>query len=89
MRLGSSRIAIVARELALRFVELSFPPDALHTPGVAHVIADRLSRVFAPGGASKQPGEWNGATASCHVALVGATETPTPTRDRAWYKALD
>ena len=89
MRPGSSRIAIVARELALRLVELSFPPDALHTPGVAHVIADRLSRVHAPRADSKQPGEWNGATASCHPALAAATETPTPTRNRAWYKALD
>ena len=89
MRPGSSRIAIVARELALRLVELSFPPDVLHTPGVAHVIADRLSRVYAPGVDSKQPGEWNGAAASCHVALAAATETPTPTRDRGWYKALD
>ena len=89
MRPGSSRIAIVARELALRLVELSFPPDALHTPGVAHVIADRLSRVFAPRSDSKQPEEWNGAAASCHPALADATETPCPTRNRAWYKALD
>ena len=89
MRPGSTKIAIVARELALRLVELSFPPDALHTPGVAHVIADRLSRIHAPGSASKQPGEWNGSPASCHVALSEATETLVPTRDRSWYKALD
>ena len=89
MRPGSSRIAIVARELALRLVELSFPPDALHTPGVAHVIADRLSRVFAPRSDSKQPEVWNGAAASCHPALADATETPCPTRNKAWYKALD
>ena len=52
MRPGSANIAIIARELALRLVDLSFPPDAVHTPGVAHVIADRLSRVHAPGSAS-------------------------------------
>ena len=51
--------------------------------------AERLSRVYAPGVDSKQPGEWNGAAASCHVALAGATQTPTPTRDRGWYKAFD
>ena len=50
MRTTSSTIAIVARELALRLVELSFPPDAVHTPGISHVIADKLSRVHAPGG---------------------------------------
>ena len=46
MRPANATIAIVARELALRLADLSFPPDAMHTPGVAHVLADRLSRVF-------------------------------------------
>ena len=50
MRPTSPKLAIVVREPALRLVELSFPPDAIHTPGVAHVIADKLSRVYAPGG---------------------------------------
>ena len=39
----SPAMGIIARELTLRLVELSFPPEALHTPGVAHVIADKLS----------------------------------------------
>ena len=81
MRPGSAKIAIVARELALRLVELSFPPDALHTPGVAHVIADRLSRVHAPGG--------DGTPVNSHPALAMASETSTPARERAWYRALD
>ena len=51
MRPGSPQIAIIAREIALRLVEFSFPPDAMHTPGVAHVLADELSRIHAPGGA--------------------------------------
>ena len=46
---NSPAMGIIARELALRLVELSSPPEAVHTPGVAHVIADRLSRVHAPG----------------------------------------
>ena len=75
MRPGSPKIAIIARELALRLVDLSFPPDAIHTPGVAHVIADWLSRVYAPGSESKQPGEWNGSAAACHAALAMASET--------------
>ena len=43
MRPANATIAIMARELALRLTELSFPPDAVHTPGVAHGLADRLS----------------------------------------------
>ena len=31
MRPSSPSMAIVSRELALRLVELSFPPDAVHT----------------------------------------------------------
>ena len=89
MRPGCAKIAIIARELALRLVDLSFPPDAIHTPGVAHVISDRLSRVHAPGSASKQPGEWDGSPAACHAALAMASETPVPARDRSWYRALD
>ena len=46
--------------------------------------ADRLSRVYAPGVDSKQPGKWNGAAASCHVALAAANQTPSPTRERGW-----
>ena len=47
---ANSKQAILARELALRLIELSFPPDVVHTPGVAHIVADKLSRIFAPGG---------------------------------------
>ena len=72
-------IAIIARELALRLVELSFPPDALHTPGVAHVIADRPSRVYALGS--------SGSPSQCHRALAMAAETATPARDATWYRS--
>ena len=44
----SPELAIIAKELALRRVELSVPPDAQHTPGVGHIFADKLSRVFPP-----------------------------------------
>ena len=37
-------------EMAPRVVELSLPPDAIHIPGTSRVIADRLSRVYAPSG---------------------------------------
>ncbi len=81
MRSLSPSLAIVARELALRLVELPFPPDAVHTPGVAHVIADRLSRIFAPGGAGK-------ASPELHPSLKDAVLTPVPVRDRCWSRAL-
>ncbi len=72
-------LAIVARELALRLVELSFIPDAVHTPGVVHVIADRLSCIFAPGGSGM-------ASFSLHPSLKDAVLTPVPVRDRCWHR---
>ena len=81
MRPSSPTLAIIARELALRLIELSFPPDAVHTPGVAHVIADKLSRIYAPGGDGK-------ASPELHPALHDASETQLPVRNRSWYKAL-
>ena len=50
MRPPSPELAVIARELAIRIVELSFPPDAQHTLGVGHIFADKLSRVFSPTG---------------------------------------
>ena len=50
MRPHSPEVAIIARGLALRLVDLSFPPGAMHTPGLSHVVADRLKRIYAPGG---------------------------------------
>ena len=80
MRPPSPSIAIVARELAMRLVDLSFPPDAYHTPGVSHIIADRLSRVYSPEGDGV-------VSTSIHPALASATITTPPTRDRKWYRA--
>ena len=81
MRPDNSKMAIVARELALRMIELSFPPDAAHTPGIAHVLADKLSRIHAPGG--------SGSCKDLHPAIAQATETVAPVRKPAWYRALD
>ena len=80
MRPHSPTIAIVARELALRLVDLSCPPDATHTLGVAHVIADKLSRIYAPGGTGV-------LDTSVHPALTTAALTPVPVRNAAWYRA--
>ena len=81
MRPANAKQAIIARELALRLVELSFPPDAVHTPGIAHVAADALSRVYAPKGSGI-------VSNKIHPALKLATETPAPIRNESWYRAL-
>ncbi len=81
LRPPSTAQAIVARELALHLIEVSFPPEAVHTPGVSHVIADRLSRVFAPGGTQV-------VSADAHVALANAVRTHVPDRPRQWYRTL-
>ena len=81
MRPANAKQAIIARELALRLVELSFPPDAVHTPGIAHIVADELSRVYAPKGTGI-------VSNKIHPALEHAKETPTPKRNEAWYRAL-
>ena len=82
MRPSNARQAIIARELALRLVELSFPPDAVHTPGVAHVVADKLSRVFAPGGTGR-------VDKDIHPALKHAVLTSAPIRNTNWHRALE
>ena len=81
MRPSNPKQAIIARELALRLVELSFPPDAVHTPGIAHVAADELSRILSSKGSGI-------VTNTIHPALAKATETAAPVRNEAWYRAL-
>ena len=80
MRLNGPQMAIITRELAPRLVELSFPPDATHTPGVAHVIADRLSRVFMPGGTGI-------VDKAIHASLAEADVAVAQIPDETWYRA--
>ena len=75
----SPELAIIARELALRLVDLSFPPDAEHTPGLGHVFADRLSRVFAPTGKGF-------ITSDLHPAMATAQVAQAPARGPSFYK---
>ena len=82
MRPSSASLAIVAREIALLTVKDAFPPKVTHTPGVAHVVADMLSRIHDP---RKQ----YAAKVADHPALRQAVETPCPPRTRGWYASLD
>ena len=79
-RIPNATMAVVARELALRLVHLSFPPDAVHTPGVGHIIADRLSRTHAPDAPDCEPRH-------LHPALLHAKMDTAPTRSATWYRA--
>ena len=79
-RIPNATLAVVARELALRLVNLAFPPDAVHTPGVGHIIADRLSRTHAPDAPDCEPRH-------LHPALLHAKMDTAPTRSATWYRA--
>ena len=71
---------IIARELALYFAQLSFQPDASHTPGLSHVVADVLSRVHSPDGTGR-------VTSDLHPALSEAQSCEVPRRSEEWYLA--
>ena len=77
MRPGTAQQAIIARELALICSRAAFPPSVLHTPGIAHKIADMLSRVHAPGGKKV-----------AHPALDKARRVAVAERNHEWYRAL-
>ena len=81
MRPGSPQQALIAREIALEVVHFAFPPSVTHTPGVAHVIADGLSRLDDPNYVKKD--------VLLHPALKNATCTSVPVRPKAWYKTLE
>ncbi len=68
----------IARELALDFAECSHPPTiAEHVPGISNILADALSRLYAPE-AAKVP-----------TALVGIPRISVPPRPRQWWRSLE
>ena len=73
-------MGIIARELALNLAQLSFQPEATHTPGLAHVVADLLSRVYSPTGSGT-------ANSAMHPALGNAEQSVVPDRNESWYLA--
>ena len=80
MRPSSPQQAIIARELAPVVVNYSFPPTVLHTPGLAHIIADGLSRMNDPSGAK--------CGILTHSALSHAVRSAVAQRPPSWYKTL-
>lgn len=79
MRPSSPAQAIIARELAMITCKTAFPPNVVHTPGIAHKLADALSRMHDPG-YKQQVAE--------HPALSGAHRDFAPPRPRKWYTTL-
>ena len=79
MRPSSWQQAIISREIALLTSLLAFPPAVTHTPGIAHKLADALSRNLEP--------DFDHVKA--HPILIDAERTQVPLRPRSWYKALE
>jgi hypothetical protein len=79
MRPASAQQAIIARELALITVRAAFPPRVAHTPGVAHKLADLLSRVHDP---------HKRVDVASHPSLAQAECTACPPRPKAYYTTL-
>ena len=71
--------------MGLDFADLSFPPDAVHVPGVAHKLADKLSRVFAPV-ANEGPAITGTIRQDMHPAIATAKCDTAPPRDASYYK---
>ena len=81
MRPSTPLLAIVARELALCLTNYSFPPAVYHTPGVANVVPDLLSRLDDPAKPEAQ-------LVLQHPALKQSEYSIAPVRTREYYKAL-
>ena len=78
MQPHSASLGIVARELALDITDAMYEPQlASHTPGVANVAADALSRRYEPGFAYSLPS-----------VLEHSTEVSPPARDSTWWRTL-
>ena len=84
MRPKTARMTIIARELALCFVNFSFLPSVFHTPGISHKIADRLSRMDDP-----NPIYRNETSVLMHPSLKKSALTSVPTRDDGYYRTLE
>ena len=78
LRAKSLNMAVIAREVALVLAHMAFPPRTEHTPGVAHVLADRLSRVASD----------DDPIFISHPALARALRCHPAERGEDWYKAL-
>jgi len=78
MRPSSPQLCLLGQEMALDFADASFSPIiSQHIPGVANVVADKLSRWHQPGYTSEVP----------HF-VANATRGHPPVRDKSYYRTL-
>ena len=76
----SAPLGLIARELALDNADAIYEPDVVsHTPGVANVTPDILSRQFDP----KYAKHW-----VLPAALQGVPESKLPPRDDSYFRTL-
>ena len=80
MRPKTAQLAIIAREMALCLATASFPPCVIHTPAMAHKVADMLSRVAQHAAIGK--------AAEAHDALSQSERVPVPATDTSFHKTL-
>ena len=78
LKSSSRSLNLIGRELALEFGDCTWKPMfQSHTPGVANVVPDLLSRRFQPGKRFHLP-----------PCLQGVQEFVPPARDEFYYLAL-
>jgi hypothetical protein len=80
MRPKTAQLAIIAREMALCLASASFPPRVVHTPGIAHKVADMLSRVHQHTAIQLAVSE--------HPALQFSTQDVAPKREPSFYQTM-
>ena len=69
---------MLARELPLLYAKSSYEPRRFqHTPGIANLLADSLSRIAEPGKSYNIP-----------PRLAHLDAATLPVRDEAWYSSL-
>ena len=78
LRPKGRQMAILAREIALVLSDMASPIKPIHIPGIAHVLADQLSRLH----------EDENQSILQHPALTVAKRIVPPKRPRRWYKTL-
>ena len=71
-------LAILAREVSLILANMPFPPSVIHTPGIANVLADKLSRLH----------DGKNVDVLKHPALAFAKRVFPAQRKRGWYRTL-
>ena len=78
MQPKSSRLSLIAREMALDCCQSTLGPDLVqHIPGIANITADALSRKYQLGKGFNLPS-----------SLAGAHEHACSTRPLAWWRTL-